>query len=183
MKILAVDTSSSNACIAILEDDKVLIELNNEEFRSSSGIIYSLSDSKAENRFNFLLLDGGIVYIGVILSIIFILATILIIYYKQIAEGIEDRKRFNIMKNIGLSQKQIKKSINSQLLLVFFIPLIFAIINLLFAYPIIEKILLLFGFNNPDLFSLTTFCCILTFSVCYTIIYKITSNEYYKIVT
>ena len=107
----------------------------------------------------------------------------MIIYYKQIAEGIEDRKRFNIMKNIGLSQKQIKKSINSQLLLVFFIPLIFAIINLLFAYPIIEKILLAFGFNNPDLFSLTTFCCILTFSVCYTIIYKITSNEYYKIVT
>lgn len=95
-------------------------------------------------------------YLGIILSAVFISAAVLIIYYKQISEGYEDQARFNIMRKVGMTKKEIRKSINSQLLTVFFLPLLGAGLHLAFAFPIIRRLLLLFNLNNASLFALTT---------------------------
>ncbi len=157
--------------------------LDNSNFRSQTGIIYSIGESKEENRQSFLMLYGGLYYLGLILSVIFIFTTVIIMYFKQISEGFEDQKRFEMMQKIGLTKSEIKKIINSQMLTVFFIPLILAVLNLMFAFPVIQKLLLIFNFNNNFLFLLTTLGCIFIFSCFYVLVYKITSNEYYKIVS
>lgn len=126
---------------------------------------------------------GGMFYLGIILSIVFIFATVLIIYYKQISEGYEDQSRFDIMQKVGMTNKEIRKSINSQLLTVFFLPLIGAGLHLAFAFPIIRKLLLLFNLNNVMLFAITTVISFLVFALFYTIVYRVTSNAYYKIVS
>ncbi len=164
-------------------NEKINEALDNPDFRTQAGITYSMSESREANREDVLVIYGGLFYLGFILSIIFIFATVLIIYYKQISEGFEDQSRFKTMINIGLSNKQIKKTINSQLLTIFFLPLGLSILNLAFAYPAIKKLLLAFNFNNSKLFLITTICSILIFSLFYGVVYKLTSNEYYKIVT
>lgn len=126
---------------------------------------------------------GGMFYLGIILSIVFIFATVLIIYYKQISEGYEDQSRFDIMQKVGMTKREIRKSINSQLLTVFFLPLIGAGLHLAFAFPIIRKLLLLFNLNNVMLFTATTVISFLVFALFYTIVYRVTSNAYYKIVS
>ncbi|MBQ9827336.1 MAG: ABC transporter permease [Lachnospiraceae bacterium] len=126
---------------------------------------------------------GGLFFTGVILSGVFILAAVLIIYYKQLSEGYEDRARFDIMQKVGMTKKEIKKSINSQLLTVFFLPLIFAGMHLLFAFPMIRKILLLFEISNTWLFAMTTVISYVIFAVFYAVVYKLTSNAYYRIVS
>ena len=113
----------------------------------------------------------------------FILAAVLIIYYKQVSEGYEDQARFTIMRNVGMTGKEIRKSINSQLLTVFFLPLLFAGLHLAFAFPMIYKLLLLFQLNNLTLFTLTTVGSYLLFAVFYALVYKGTSNVYYSIVS
>ena len=131
----------------------------------------------------YIALNGSVFFIGIVLSIVFILAAVLIIYYKQISEGYEDAGRFGVMKKVGMSKKEIKRSINSQLLVVFFIPLIFAGLHLTFAFPMISKIMNLFGLFNTGFFVTTTVICFLAFAVFYTIVYKVTSNVYYNIVS
>lgn len=138
---------------------------------------------RASNRAEFFSLYGGLFCLGIILSIVFLLAAVLIIYYKQISEGYEDQSRFEIMQNVGMTKKEIRKSINSQLLTVFFLPLIFAGLHLGFAFPIIRKLLLLFNLTNVTLFIITTVISFLVFAVFYMIVYKITSNAYCKIVS
>nr|MCR5584648.1 ABC transporter permease [Lachnospiraceae bacterium] len=108
---------------------------------------------------------------------------VLIIYYKQISEGYEDCKRFEVMRKVGMTKKEIKNSINSQLLAVFYVPLIFAGLHLSFAFPMIDKMLMIFGLLNKGLFLLTTSITFAMFAVFYTIVYKATSNVYYNIVT
>ena len=127
--------------------------------------------------------NGSLFFIGIVLSAVFILAAVLIIYYKQISEGYEDSKRFEVMRKVGMTGKEIKKSINSQLLVVFFIPLFFAGLHLAFAFPIIEKLLILFGLLNTGLFFTTTLISFAVFAIFYTIVYKVTSNVYYNIVS
>lgn len=125
---------------------------------------------------------GGLFFIGIILSIVFIAATVLIIYYKQVSEGVEDQAKFEIMKKVGMTKKEIRKSINSQMLVVFFLPVIVAIVHLSFAFPMIEKMLLLFDLDNKKLFLSTSAIAVLVFSIIYTIVYKLTSNVYFNIV-
>ena len=108
---------------------------------------------------------------------------VLIIYYKQISEGYEDYQRFDIMQKVGMTKREIRKSINSQLLTVFFIPLLLAVCHLCFAFPMIQKILLLFGLNDVTLFSVTTAITVCVFVVLYGTVYKKTSNTYYNIVS
>ncbi|MCH5199338.1 MAG: ABC transporter permease [Oscillospiraceae bacterium] len=134
-------------------------------------------------RESFYSLYGALFYIGIILSIVFIIAAVLIIYYKQISEGYEDQARFEIMQKVGMTKREIRKSINSQLLTVFFLPLIFAAMHLAFAFPIISKLLLAFNLNNVMLFAVTTVICFIVFAVFYLIVYRITSNAYYNIVS
>lgn len=126
---------------------------------------------------------GGLFYLGIVLSIVFIFATVLIIYYKQISEGYEDQSRFEIMQKVGMTRKEIKNSINSQMLTVFFFPLLVAGIHVCFAFPIIRKLLILFALNNVKLFAITSLTCFAIFALFYMIVYKMTSNAYYKIVT
>lgn len=140
-------------------------------------------ESREQNRLDFFGLYGGLFGLGIILSIVFIFAAVLIIYYKQIFEGYEDQSRFEIMQKVGMTKKEIRKSINSQLLTVFFLPLILAGMHLAFAAPIIKKLLLLFNLTNLNLFIITILISFAVFALFYMIVYKITSNAYYMIVS
>lgn len=140
-------------------------------------------ECRESEREDFFGMFGSLFYIGIILSIVFILAAVLIIYYKQISEGYEDQARFDIMQKVGMTKREIRRSINSQLLTVFFLPLLFAAMHICFAFPIIEKLLRLFGLNNVSLFAVTTALSVAVFALFYTLVYRLTSNAYYNIVS
>lgn len=154
-----------------------------DNWRQECNFLSVYIESLAEEKESYYGLFGGLFYLGILLSIVFVCATVLIIYYKQISEGYEDRARFEIMQKVGITKKEIRKSINSQILTVFFLPLVGAGLHLVFAFPIIRKILLVFGLNNVSLFAVTTLVCFLVFTLFYVIVYRITSNVYYKIVS
>ena len=151
--------------------------------RIDENSISSSVESIAQNRAEFYELYGGLFFLGIILSIAFICAAVLIIYYKQISEGYEDARRFEIMQNVGMTKKEIRSSINSQLLTVFFMPLVFAGLHLGFAFPFIHKMLMLFNLNNLPLLIGTTVISFCAFALLYAVVYKITSNSYYNIVS
>jgi len=134
-------------------------------------------------RASFLLMYGGLFFIGLFLGLLFIMATVLIIYYKQIVEGYDDKERFEIMQKVGMSHSEIKKSIHSQVLMVFFLPLITAVIHLAFAFKVITKLLLLLNLANVQLFALCAVITIFVFAVLYSIVYALTARMYYKIVS
>lgn len=138
---------------------------------------------KAEERADFYGLFGGIFFLGIFLSILFLAATVLIIYYKQITEGYEDEARFEIMRKVGMTAKDIRRSINSQMLTVFFLPLVTAAIHTAFAFPIVQKLLAIFNLQNTVLSLMVTLAAIVIFGIFYGVVYKITSNAYYAIVS
>ncbi|HJB25785.1 MAG TPA: ABC transporter permease [Firmicutes bacterium] len=145
---------------------------------------FSIScESVAQERAGFYGLYGGLFFLGILLGIVFIFAAVLIIYYKQISEGYEDQSRFEIMQKVGMTRKEIKKSINSQVLTVFFLPLLAAGVHLAFAFPMLSKMLALFSLTNTTLLILVTVCCYLVFAVFYIFVYRITSRSYYTIVS
>ena len=126
---------------------------------------------------------GGLFFLGILLGIVFVFAAVLIIYYKQISEGYEDQSRFAIMQKVGMSKKDIRRSINSQILTVFFLPLIAAGVHLAFAFPMIRKLLLLFGLTNFPLLVGVTAACYLVFALFYLLVYRATSRSYFAIVS
>lgn len=140
-------------------------------------------ESLSENRGDFYGSYGSLFFLGIILSVGFSLAAVLIIYYKQISEGYEDQARFDIMQKVGMTRRDIRSSINSQLLLVFFLPLLLAGLHLAFAFPFVHKLLLLFNLWNTRLLVGTTAASFLAFAALYTLVYRITSNAYYHIVS
>ncbi len=135
-----------------------------------------------ERRYS-LMMDGGLLFLGLLLSIVFVIASVLIIYYKQISEGYEDQARFGIMQSVGMTKREIRKSINSQILTVFFLPLIFAGIHLMFAFPLLWQLLRLFGSVDLPLFVRMAQLCFLLYGVCYAAVYKLTAGVYYGIVS
>lgn len=141
------------------------------------------SNSREEEKDNFYGLFGGLFTLGIFLSIVFLCAAVLIMYYKQISEGYEDCSRFEIMQKVGMTKKQIKKSINSQVLTVFAAPLILSGVHIAFAFPIISKMLRLFGLFNTGLFIGVTIASFAIFALFYIIVYRITSHSYYSIVS
>lgn len=149
--------------------------------RAEGSFGYSAS-SKAEQANDFYTTFGGLFFIGILLCIVFIFAAAMIIYYKQVSEGYEDQDRFEIMQKVGMTREDIKKSINSQVLTVFFAPLLFAGLHLAFAFPMVWRILQLFNFTNLKLMILITIAAFLIFAVFYSIIYKLTARAYYHIV-
>lgn len=171
--------------IELSKDIANYLDGNIEKYRAdtSSRMFRSTVESREQNRLDFFGLYGGLFGLGIILSIVFIFAAVLIIYYKQISEGYEDQSRFEIMQKVGMTKNEIRKSINSQLLTVFFLPLIFAGMHLAFAAPIIKKLLLLFNLTNLNLFIVTILISFAAFALFYMIVYKITSSAYYKIVS
>ena len=113
----------------------------------------------------------------------FLAAAVEIIYYKQITEGYEDQARFAIMQKVGMDRREIRRSINSQLLTVFFLPLLGAGLHLTFAYPMIRQLLQLLNLSNLQLFALVTLISFGVFALFYTAVYRLTSNAYYHIVS
>lgn len=175
------DTSLSND-EQILLKDTLMSEMDEIIIRGvDGGYTYSLN-SKAEARLTFYGLYGSLFFIGVVLSVVFVFATVLIMYYKQTAEGFEDRHRFEIMQKVGMTDKEIKKAINSQVLTVFFLPLILGGIHLAAAFPIIQKMLMLLMFENTPFMAVVTVITFAVFAFVYSIVYKLTSNTYYSIV-
>ena len=171
--------------IKLSKDIENYLDGNIEKYRAdtSSRMFRSLVESREQGRMDFFGLYGGLFGLGIILSIVFIFAAVLIIYYKQISEGYEDQSRFEIMQKVGMTKNEIRKSINSQLLTVFFLPLIFAGMHLAFAAPIIKKLLLMFNITNLNFFIVTVVISFAIFSLFYMIVYKITSSAYYRIVS
>lgn len=137
----------------------------------------------AKERSSFYGMNGGLFFLGILLGVVFIFAAVLIMYYKQVSEGYEDQSRFAIMQKVGMTKKEIRKSINSQILTVFFLPLLMAGVHLAFAFPLIYKLLLLMGLFNKTLLILVTVGCYLLFALFYVLVYRITSRSYYSIVS
>ena len=139
-------------------------------------------EGKAENETNFKGFYASFLFIGVFISMIFVVSQVVIMYYKQISEGYEDKGKFGIMRKVGLTDKQIKQSIRSQVLLIFFAPLAVATLHTVVAYPFIEKILKLFLATNNNVFLIALAVTIAVFGVFYLIVYLITSRIYYRII-
>lgn len=157
--------------------------LRNQEIEGTANIYSTAVESRIENRENFYEIYGGLLFLGIMLSLVFLMAAVLIIYYKQISEGYEDQSRFSIMQKVGMTKKGIRKSINSQVLTVFFSPLIFAGLHLAFAFPLLWKLLMLFNMYNRTFVILITLASYGAFALFYMIVYKITSKSYYAIVS
>ncbi len=146
--------------------------------------IYSTErESVALERTYFYSLYGGLFFLGTLLGIVFLLAAVLIIYYKQISEGYEDQSRFEIMQKVGMTKREIRKSINSQVLTVFFLPLLTAGVHLSFAFIIMRRMLLVFSLNNTLLLLAVAVVCFGVFGLFYVLVYHRTSRAYYHIVT
>lgn len=149
---------------------------------AAQGPLHGSVESMAMNRSDFAEIYGGLFFLGILLSIVFVAATTLIMYYKQISEGYEDQGRFEILQKVGMTKKEVKKSINSQVMTVFFLPLIAAGIHLCFAFPFLYRGLMLFGFSNLWLLVCVAVLAYLLFGVGYVIVYRITSKAYYHLV-
>lgn len=126
--------------------------------------------------------NGSLLFIGIFLGFLFLMGTAMIIYYKQISEGYEDQKRFEIMQKVGLSRREVRSSVRRQILMVFFLPLLMAMLHITMAFPMIRRMLLLFGMTNTKLFIGCTAGTVLIFAVVYGLIYLMTARSYYHIV-
>ena len=127
--------------------------------------------------------NGSLFFLGIVLSIVFIAAAALIIYYKQLSEGYEDQRRFDIMQKVGMTKREIRSSVNSQVLTVFFAPLLLAGLHLAFAFPFVQKIIRIFGVGNTPLLIATSALCFLAFALFYLFVYRGTARAYYAIVS
>ena len=161
------------------------VEKSVENFVLSNGFDSSFDldfDSVWEARENLYGMYGTLLFLGALLGLVCLFATVLIIYYKQISEGYEDRNRYQIMQKIGLTKNEVKKSIRSQILLVFFLPLITAGVHIVFAYPILTKLMEILLLDDVWLFAKWCIIVYIVFAFVYALIYKLTAKTYYKIV-
>ena len=170
------------------ETQKVIYEAlghdgNDEGKAFLDNLSYLRYDSRAYERDSFTGTFAGLFVLGLVLSVVFLFAAVLIIYYKQITEGYEDQSRFEVMQKVGMTKRDIRKSINSQMLTVFFLPLVTAGVHLCFAFPIIRLLLRMFNMTNVTLFAQTTLICFALFGLLYLVVYKLTSNAYFSIVS
>lgn len=143
---------------------------------------YCRWDLRSEGEKEAYGLAGGFLFLGIFLGFIFLMATVLIIYYKQISEGYEDKERFEIMQKVGLSRGEVKRSIHSQILMVFFLPIAVASIHIAFDFNMVEKLLTLFYLHNTTLTALCTLGTVLVFFLTYGAVYLLTARTYYRIV-
>lgn len=158
-----------------------LISTLNQEFKNKiSPTIFV--ECKQLNRESFLILYGGLLFLGIFLGVLFLMATTLIIYYKQISEGYDDQERFAIMQKVGMSHQEVKKTIKSQIIMVFFLPLLAAVIHIAVAFKMIIRLLAVLNLVNIPLFFSCTVATILVFGIIYAGVYSLTSRAYYRIV-
>ena len=174
-------TASQEEQLKLSDDFDAYVNNFSHNLQSEDGMVYNgttRSDAIAEMNALF----GGILFIGIFLSIIFMVGTVLVIYYKQISEGYEDRERFVILQKVGLDQKQIKQTINKQVLTVFFLPLAFAFLHLAFAYHMLSLILKVVGVVDSVMMLSVTLSICGIFALIYVLIFMITSRSYRKII-
>ena len=173
-------TASEEEQLKLANDYSKFLDDFNRELNKEGSYVYgsNLADSSAQVSALF----GGVFFIGIFLSIIFMVGTVLVIYYKQISEGYEDRERFIILQKVGLDQKQIKQTINKQVLTVFFLPLLFAFLHLAFAYHMLSLILKVIGVLDATMMLTVTLSICAIFLIVYVLIFMITSRSYRKIV-
>ena len=166
-------------------DKAKCIEFSNHIFDDMNidGFTSASADNIYEAREVYYGMYGGFLFIGLFLGILFLMATVLIIYYKQISEGYEDKARFEIMQNVGMSHSEVKKTIRSQVIIVFFLPIIVTGIHIAVSFRIIKKMLMLLGLKNTGLFIACTIGAMLAFCVVYGVVFIITAKSYYKIVS
>lgn len=166
--------------------EKLVKTLRSEAMKSTGKDFYGMSslsvDTRALCRMDYLSLFGGLFFLGMVLGPLFSIAAVLIMYYKQICEGYEDAERFAVMRKVGLTDAEIRRSVNSQVLTVFFAPLLMAGLHMLFAMPMIRLILGAFGLHNDSLFYGIGIGCYVVFAVIYALMYLLTSRRYYRIV-
>ena len=141
-----------------------------------------LIDSRQSNLDEFYQIYGGFLFLGLFLGILFLMITVLIIFYKQISEGYDDKERFSIMEKVGMSNDEVKATIRSQVRTVFFLPILMAAIHVGMAFPMIKRLLWLFGLSNTALFAGCMAGTILVFTLIYLLVFLKTSKTYYKIV-
>jgi len=167
-----------------LDEDKY-VAFSNRIFDQMNidSVTLASADNIYEARQIFYGMYGGFLFIGLFLGVLLLMATVLIIYYKQISEGYEDKTKFEIMQNVGMSHLEVKKTISSQILIVFFLPLIVTGIHIAVSFRIIEKMLMLLGLANTGLFVACTIGSMLAFCVAYGVVFIITAKSYYKIVS
>lgn len=134
-------------------------------------------------RAGFYGLNGGLFFLGLLLGIVFLFGTVLIMYYKQISEGYEDQDRFDILMKVGMTRREVKQSINSQVLTVFFLPLVVSGIHTAFAFPMISKMMTILGVTDQKFLITVTAACYLIFAAFYIVMYLVTSGEYFRIVS
>lgn len=174
------DLSAEDQCSL---SDTIRARIHEMDLSGEDGFYTYSVEAKEKEREDFYGLFGGLFFLGIILSVVFLLATVLIIYYKQVSEGYEDEARFEIMRKVGMTTKDIRKSINSQMLTVFFLPLVAAALHIGFAFPIVQKLLAMFNLRNTMLSLIVTGVAIVVFGAFYAVVYRITSNSYYSIVS
>ena len=139
-------------------------------------------ESRAENKEEFYSMYGSFLFLGIYLGMMFLMITVLIMYYKQISEGFDDKSRFEIMQKVGMSKEEVRKSIHSQVITVFFLPLVTAIIHIAFAFKMITRLMVVLHLTNVTLFLICTIATAAIFAVIYAIVYALTARSYYKIV-
>ena len=174
-------TASQEEQLKLADVFDAYVDNFSHNLKSEDGMVYGGSTaSDGITQMNALF--GGVLFIGIFLSIIFMLGTVLVIYYKQISEGYEDRERFVILQKVGLDQKQIKQTINKQVLTVFFLPVIFAFLHLAFAYHMLSLILKVVGVVDTAMMLSVTLSICSVFALIYVLIFMITSRSYRRIV-
>lgn len=139
-------------------------------------------ESRQENEQNFYLLYGGLFFLGIFLGTMFLIVTVMIIFYKQITEGYDDRERYQILENVGMSSREVKDTIKSQIRIVFVLPIFAAAVHVTAAFPMVNRILKMLNLNNEKLFAGCLAATIIVFAVIYYLVFKVTSRAYYKIV-
>ncbi|MHC5374739.1 ABC transporter permease [Enterococcus sp. LJL120] len=182
MNLEGSQANLKNFATAVFAYQEQLNQAANQDLLPNPSMNYASATSIEVDREETNGFTGGFLFIGIIFGLSFTLATALIIYYKQISEGYEDTSRFEIMQKVGMSRKEVRQTISSQVLMVFLLPLSLAVIHLAFALPIIRKLLILFGLTNSQLITIVTILSVIVFAICYLFVYWQTSKVYYRLV-
>lgn len=179
-----IDIDGSDAQIQEAENAmiQILSEWVNGDAQKEEAFLSTFIETRQENRASFYSLYGGLLFLGLFLGTLFLMVTVLIIFYKQISEGYEDKERYAIMEKVGMSNVEVKRAIRSQVLMVFFLPLVAAVLHLIMAFPMIRMLLGCLNLVNTQLFAVCVAGTVFVFGVIYFIVFLLTSRSYYKIV-
>ena len=166
------------------ETEKIACSGNVENYSSGEkyGVVWRRVRGRAVNRKELLALYGGFFFLGIFLGIVFLAVTVMIIFYKQVSEGYEDKERYRIMEQVGMSNVEVKSAIETQIRMVFFLPIVVAVLHVVAAFPLIRRVLSLLIMDSGQLFVWCLVTTVLAFAVIYYVVFRITSKIYYRIV-